>query len=299
MQRDYFINVRLGKDLDCRQYIIEPKFLNIHLQLLRRIYHMRDDVDIVDDNPNAIELLQHTVPQQHARPSSLYRSMVQEQYLALLQIIGLLVKCKYNTKLNIVDMKANKIVPVTDHDIDVFRDNQGFQILHDSVALSTALCWIAKPNDATDPKSAGVVLYYDTEFERLVSDISIWLLRECLLCQSVENDGVKVSECTRMMAKLCSCKLTNTLPEQWLIKLLKYVLTSVTSSKPNPSLVLDMPEEGNIVRPFHFEYEWFHVKICQLLSSAFRQNDTIKKHFGELGGTEVLLGVLSVSDLNN
>lgn len=50
-----------------------------------------------------------------------------------------------------------------------------------------------------------------------------------------------------------------------------------------------------IGRPFRFAFSWFQVKICQLLSSVFRRSNLAKRHFGELGGIEALLTILSVS----
>ncbi|RKP11214.1 hypothetical protein THASP1DRAFT_27053, partial [Thamnocephalis sphaerospora] len=236
---------RILTDLVCRQCTVEPKFLNIYLQLLRRAYHMQDSAVDMDENLGAVELLEHNVFLDSAHPDGRYRAMAQEQHL-------------------------DRAFAVTGRDMDILRVNQGFQILHDSVALSTTLCWVTALEESEEKTSSEIIFHYDTEYERLVSDMSMWILRECLLCQDATRDGIK-----------------------WLIKLLKHVLTSITALKQNPSSIVASSEGTAVIRPFRFGYDWFHAKICQLFSSVFRRSDLAKKHFGELGGIEVLLAVLS------
>ncbi|KAI9596475.1 hypothetical protein BDF19DRAFT_421513 [Syncephalis fuscata] len=259
---------RLLTDQLCRQNAVEPRFLNIYLQLLRRAYHLKDSVSDTDENPNVAELLEHSMlinPHDMQTIESTRRAMVQEQYLALLQIIGMLIEA-------------------TGRDMELVKVNQGFQILHDAVALSTTLCWkIPQNNDSNAPFE----LDYDHEYERLVCDMAMWLLRECLLCKNATSDGIK-----------------------WLVKLLKLVLASLTSTLKTTWIIdendtgheedsMTAPHTKKAVRPFRFSFSWFHVKICQLLSSVFRRSNLAKRHFGELGGIEALLTVLSQTrDLN-
>jgi hypothetical protein len=74
--------------------------------------------------------------------------------------------------------------------MELLKVDQGFQILHDIVALSTVICWKAHQTDPNLP----IEVEYDVDHERLICDMAMWLLRECLLCQDATSDGIKVNE---------------------------------------------------------------------------------------------------------
>ncbi|KAI8051498.1 hypothetical protein BDF22DRAFT_744509 [Syncephalis plumigaleata] len=221
---------RLLTDQLGRQNGVESKFLNIYLQLLRRSYHMTDSMLDADESSNATELPEHsmTIDLRHlAAIDPVQRVMAQEQYLSLLQIVGILIEA-------------------TGRDMELLKVDQGFQILHDAVALSTVICWKANQEEEVE---------YDADHERLICDMAMWLLRECLLCQDATSDVAS--------------------------KLLKLVLTNLTSSIQLPWII----KENDLL--------WHMMSMISELRQVV--NNLAKRHFGELGGIEVLLTILSVS----
>ncbi|RKP27965.1 hypothetical protein SYNPS1DRAFT_26411 [Syncephalis pseudoplumigaleata] len=258
------------QDQLARQQRVDSKFLNIYLQLLRRSYHLTASILDAEESPNAAEWSEHSMAIDLDRMGAVdpvQRAMAQEQYLSLLQIVGMLIEA-------------------TGRDVALLKVNQGFRILHDAVALSTVLCWRPVQTDAGAPGEVA----YDFDYERLVCDMAMWLLRECLLCQDATRDGVKWLV---KLLKLVLANLTSTIQVPWTICTYTLADADTRETKDEDATEALLHRHKTIGHPFRFTFGWFQVKICQLLSSTFRRSNPAKRYFGELGGIEALLTILS------
>jgi hypothetical protein len=105
-----------------------------------------------------------------------------------------------------------------------------------------------------------------------------------------------------------------------MIKLTKYILANISISSPNSS---DDTEVNSIAssktpvisrvnsllnpknlcnslqRPKRATFPWLQTKVCNVVSSVLRKSDKAKQLFGEFGGLEVMLGIISHTQDSN
>ncbi|KAK9728054.1 hypothetical protein K7432_001370 [Basidiobolus ranarum] len=257
---------RLLSDLVCRLQVVDEKYLNIYLQLLRCVYQavenpMYSKVPAADSSITTefsirfkTEDIQYTL------------IIVREQYMLLYQIIGLL-------------MDANS------RNLELFDIMQGFEILNDSI-MFTSICPYLLSNCAAEDYSAEVfesVRRDVEEGEKILADTGLWLMRDYLICCVEWPESIK-----------------------WLIKLLKSVLSpiEVTDSMTFDARTFGADSDSSILEKIPSPHgstsrsslAWLQIKLCKVVSSVFRKSESAKRHFGEYGGMEVLLAIMSHAD---
>lgn len=75
--------------------------------------------------------------------------------------------------------------------MESFSMNQGFEAIHYAIAHSTTLCWRIDDDCSSDE----MYLEYNMESERLVCDMALWMMRECLVSPDSGHDSIKVGAC--------------------------------------------------------------------------------------------------------
>ncbi|ORY01541.1 hypothetical protein K493DRAFT_334919 [Basidiobolus meristosporus CBS 931.73] len=257
---------RLLSDLVCRLHAIDEKYLNIYLQLLRRIYHTAESPAHsqlkalnYSSNPPAS-------PESHTRDIQHTLVVIREQYMLLSQIVGLLIDA-------------------ISRNLELFDMMQGFETLNDSI-IFPSICPYLLTRYATEDLDAEMYELLAQEVEegeKILADTGLWLMRDCLICCVEWPESIK-----------------------WLIKLLKSVLSpiEVTDSMAfdartceneyDSSILEKIPApRGSSLRSGH---AWLQIKLCKVVSSVFRKSESAKRHFGEHGGMEVLLAIMSHTD---
>nr|CAG8475672.1 4933_t:CDS:10 [Entrophospora candida] len=204
---------RLFTDLLSRGKFVDNNFLDNYLQLLRELYQQtpsnyeslmtkkKNDEFFIINSPL------HNTNNNH----SLERVIIAEQYLLILQNIGLLVDA-------------------TGRNMELFESLQGFETLHNAIVLSSACVDFSEEEEFILQKKNNVnkttMTYSQTIIKEqpgldediMVADMALWLLREYIVC------------CVDCI-------------ESWLIRILKYMivdnqnsdLTSFNSTKTNSS----------------------------------------------------------------
>ncbi|CAG8450051.1 14010_t:CDS:10 [Funneliformis caledonium] len=261
---------RLLTDLLSRNKDVEKNLLSIYLQFIRDIFQMSKFDGLASDLSNRVESEIKMDP----TLNELDRVVIAEQNLLLLHIVGLLVDA-------------------TGRNMELFEALQGFETLHDAIVLSSS-CVECVNNDINlqvglDIQDLSIMKDYPgLDEDIMVADMALWLLREYIVC------GL---DCI----------------ESWMIKLTKYILANISksatkssnasevdtiaSSKPPVTIISSLLNPkyqcNSLQRPKRAIFPWLQTKVCNVVSSVLRKSDKAKQLFGEFGGLEVMLGIIS------
>ncbi|CAI2168975.1 19330_t:CDS:10 [Funneliformis geosporum] len=259
---------RLLTDLLSRNKDVEKNLLSIYLQFIRDIFQMSEFDGLASDLSKRVEseiIMDTTL-------TELDRVVIAEQNLLLLHIVGLLVEA-------------------SGRNMELFEALQGFETLHDAIVLSSSC--VECVNDINsqvglDIQDFSIMKDYPgLDEDIMIADMALWLLREYIVC------GL---DCI----------------ESWMIKLTKYILANISksakpsnasevdstaSSKPPVTIISSLLNPkyqcNSLQRPKRAIYPWLQTKVCNVVSSVLRKSDKAKQLFGEFGGLEVMLGIIS------
>ncbi|CAB4395559.1 unnamed protein product [Rhizophagus irregularis] len=258
---------RLLTDLLSRYKDVEKNFLSIYLQFIRDIFQMCEFDGLASDLNTRL----NTETKTDVILNEFERVLIAEQNLLLLHIVGLLVDA-------------------TGRNMELFEALQGFETLHDAIVLSSACVeYVADDTQELSTKKD----YLGLEEDIMVADMALWLLREYMVCGLDCIESVK-----------------------WMIKLTKYILANISYS-PNSTEVNSIASSktpvisrvnsllnpknlcNSLQRPKRATFPWLQTKVCNVVSSVLRKSDKAKQLFGEFGGLEVMLGIISHTQDSN
>ncbi|KAF9110343.1 hypothetical protein BGX27_006475 [Mortierella sp. AM989] len=246
---------RIVADMVARGIPVEEKFASIYLQIVRRMLESQH------------RRRESEVEVDDEQEQELRDSVHTEQRLLTLHILGLVLKGMGNR-------------------IDVFDLLQGFETLTSTILLEKRACHHSNripENPATFADSmAEPTLCQDCyRSDIVISDLALWLFRDLAL-RDAENSSVI----------------------SWIIVMLKATLSGIEElrrqseltriqSKYNQSFLHVQPEQQQ--DQAHALLAYLYTKICGTVSLIFRRDSESKLSFGEAGGMQLLLSVLSNS----
>ncbi|KAF9204679.1 hypothetical protein BGZ49_005001 [Haplosporangium sp. Z 27] len=246
---------RIVSDMIARGVPVEEKFASIYLQIVRRMLESQQRRRSAD------------VEVDNEMEQELRDSVHTEQRLLTLHILGLVLKGMGNR-------------------VDVFDLLQGFETLTSTILLEKRACHHPHRSPET-PASFADSLAEPTlcqdcyRSDIVISDLALWLFRDLAL-QDAESSSVI----------------------SWIIVMLKLTLSGIeelrrqseaarTQSKYNQSFLQVQSEQQQ--DQAHALLAYLYTKICGTVSLIFRKGSNSKLAFGEAGGMQILLSVLSNS----
>ncbi|KAF9355343.1 hypothetical protein BGX26_006686 [Mortierella sp. AD094] len=246
---------RIVSDMIARGIPVEEKFASIYLQIARRMLE------------NQHRRRDSEVEVDDEQEQELRDSVHTEQRLLALHILGLVLKGMGNR-------------------VDVFDLLQGFETLTSTILLEKRAChhphrMPEKPATFADSLAEPMLCQDCYRSDIVISDLALWLFRDLAL-QDAESGSVII----------------------WIIVMLKSTLSGIEElrrqseaariqSKYNQSFLHVIPEQQQ--DQAHALLAYLYTKICGTVSLIFRKGGESKLAFGEAGGMQILLSVLSSS----
>ncbi|KAF9999742.1 hypothetical protein BGZ79_006666 [Entomortierella chlamydospora] len=244
---------RIVSDMIARGIPVEEKFASIYLQIVRRMLE------------NQHSRRSSEVEMDDEQEQELRDSVHTEQRLLTLHILGLVLKGMENR-------------------VHVFDLLQGFETLTSTILLEKRTCrhphrMAEKPATFADSLAEPMLCQDCYRSDIVVSDLALWLFRDLAL-QDTESGSVI----------------------SWIIVMLKSTLSGIDElrrqseaariqSKYNQSFLHVIPEQQQ--DQAHALLAYLYTKICGTVSLMFRKDGESKLAFGEAGGMQILLSVLS------
>ncbi|RKP13863.1 hypothetical protein BJ684DRAFT_19683, partial [Piptocephalis cylindrospora] len=204
-------------------------------------------------------------------PSAVRVILARERVLGLLECLGLFLG---------KGMKGRRSPGILD---------TVYPTLYPILLASTPWCWdweeVAVEEEGDEERFPGrrIKWEYAKGYETMLAELTLWILQSIFLSMEEEEDDEEG-------------KMNEAISEgmKWILKLLETILMRI-NLRGGTRMSLEGPEEerGRVPQPpGRPEYPWFQYVVCGMLSSLFRHSRRVKRIFGEMGGMQLLLGIL-------